>query len=94
MIAVPDTEQFLLTGPTDLLGALVGAFVADPDIELVSVSGPRRQPDLLVARITPDRADLLRRALGGQLLVEADAPLAGPGPAVPHPTIPDPTGGP
>jgi hypothetical protein len=90
---VPDpAEQFLLTGPAGLLGALVGVFVADPDIELVSVSGPPERPDLLVARTTPDRADLLRRALGEQLVVELDRPLH---PAAPHPEPPpDPSGGP
>ncbi len=69
------SEQYLLSGPAGLLEALAGVFAADPDIELVSVSGPPGRPELVVARTSPDRADLLRRALGGQLLVEPDAPI-------------------
>jgi hypothetical protein len=80
-------EQFLVSGPPGLLGSLVPVFAADPDIELVSVSGPPAAPELIVGRMSAERADLLRRALGGHLLVEPDAVLTDPRP-VPFPPLP------
>ena len=70
-----DPGPFILTGPPDLVKALIDVVVNDPELELVSVSGPPGQPERFVARMPAARADLLRRALGGQLLVEPDEEL-------------------
>ena len=80
-------EQFLVSGPAGLLGSLLPVLEADPDIELVSVSGPPAAPELIVGRMSTERADLLRQAMGGHLLVEPDAVLTDPRP-LPFPPLP------
>lgn len=74
MRPVADPEQFLITGPPELLGELVQAIEGDPDTELVSVSGPPAAPELVVARLPLDLAERVRRG-DHRLLVEVDAPL-------------------
>jgi hypothetical protein len=72
---VADSEPFILVGRPDLLRALVQVVNADPGLQLVSVSGPPDAPERIVVRMPGARADLLRGALGGQLIVELDEPV-------------------
>jgi hypothetical protein len=69
---VADPEPFILAGHPDLLRALVRVVNADPDLQLVSVSGPPDTPERIVVRMPQARAEQLRGALGGQLIVEPD----------------------
>lgn len=70
-----DSEPFILTGQPDLVRALVQVAIADPGLQLVSVSGPPDTPERIVVRMPQARADLLSRAFAGQLNVESDAPV-------------------
>ncbi len=70
-----DSEPFILAGQPDLLRALVQVVIADPGLQLVSVSGPPDAPERIVVRMPQARADLLSRAFAGQLNVEPDAPV-------------------
>ena len=73
--------MWLTQSPSSLLGnrtfvrALVQVVIADPGLQLVSVSGPPDTPERIVVRMPQARADLLSRAFAGQLIVESDAPV-------------------
>jgi hypothetical protein len=66
------TDRFILAGSPALLRALVEVITQDPETELVAISGPETAPERIVAVMSPERADLLRRALGSQLTIEPD----------------------
>jgi hypothetical protein len=70
--------QFILIGAPQLISALTQVARDDPEIDVVSIAGPPQAPERLVALMPPARAELLRRALGAQLLIEPDEPLPGP----------------
>jgi hypothetical protein len=72
---VNEMDRYILAGSPALIRALVEVFTNDPELELVAISGPAAAPERIVANMSPERADLLRRALGGQLIVEPDEPL-------------------
>jgi hypothetical protein len=66
------TDRFILAGSPVLLRALVEVITQDPETEVVAISGPATAPERIVANMPPERADLLRRALGSQLTIEPD----------------------
>ncbi len=68
-------ERFILGGSPVLIRALAEVITMDPDLDLISVSGPATEPTRIVAEMSPERADLVRRALGGQLIIERDEDL-------------------
>jgi hypothetical protein len=65
-------EQFIVSGPPVFVAAVALLATRDSEIDLVSVSGAPGAPERAVVTMPAARADLLRRAFGGQLLVEAD----------------------
>jgi hypothetical protein len=67
------SERYILGGSPVLIRALAEVFSQDPEVTVIDVAGPPGAPDRLVVAMSPERADLLRRALGGQLVVEPDA---------------------
>jgi hypothetical protein len=68
-------EPFILAGSPELLRALAQAARADPELRLMSVSGPEQSPTRLVVEMTPERAQRLRAAYGSRLVIEPDEPL-------------------
>lgn len=70
-----DSEQFLFVGDPGVIRDLVHAFVEDPKIEIVNVSGPPGALERIVARMPAARADSLRSTLGAAVLVERDEML-------------------
>jgi hypothetical protein len=65
-------QRYILGGSPVLIRALVEVVSTDPNMELVSVSGPASAPERIVAQMEPEEADLLRRALAGHLVIEPD----------------------
>jgi hypothetical protein len=72
---VSNSELFILAGDPDLVRALIRIATTDPSLQLVSVSGPPDAPERIVVRMPVERAELMLRALGGQLVVEPDEPV-------------------
>ena len=68
-------DRFILGGSPDLIQALSEVIAKDPELELIAVSGPADAPERIVAAMSPERADLFDRALGGQLRIERDEEL-------------------
>lgn len=65
-------QRYLLGGSPGLIRALAEIFAADDEIELIEVVGPAAEPERLVASMPPERAGLLRGALGSHLVIEPD----------------------
>jgi hypothetical protein len=72
----PEREQYMIANaPSTSLGAVAEVLRKDPDVEVVRLQGPPERPELIVARMSPQRADKLKQEFGGRLTVEPDAPL-------------------
>jgi hypothetical protein len=69
---VKERDRYILAGSPALIRALVEVITNDPELELVAVSGPTAAPERIVVNMSQERADLLGRALGGQLTIEPD----------------------
>ena len=57
------------------LADIVKILEADSQAEVMEIQGPPNDPSLLVASLTPERAQQLQEQYQGKLIVELDAPL-------------------
>jgi hypothetical protein len=72
----PEREQYLIGSvPAASLAAVADVLRADPDVEVVKLQGSAERPEMIVARMSPQRAERLKQEFGGGLTVEPDAPL-------------------
>jgi hypothetical protein len=71
-------ERYLVgdsQGEAAFLATVANAVRSDPEIELLEEKGDPGSPTLLVASMSPERAEALRQQHGARLIVEPDAPV-------------------